>query len=301
MAGSDSPSPPRPAKKAYIRLRWVGKKFTRKLSSCQQSVLKNLQEMWPGTSWAHQNFIGKMPAGEGAVKLAEKLPGGSRKKDQKKVAVEALLHRKLLVMGAAPSRVYTPAPTTETKEAKHPRTRKKTCLLQCSFKEKTNVSHKDKAGCDSELRPNGWITGVLGLYMSLLSETFHWWSGLWIVSLPLLCTQVYCSLSSAAMCLHPYSEGEGISCSSSVCSGWQEMQGASSFPAAAWWPSTGRSQEEASSVFPALLDPCWGHERAFMEAGIPFMFLQLRMPLLSYWFTSSYLCFLPHFLAQLFL
>lgn len=127
-------SPPhRPAKKAYIRLRWVGKKFTRKLSSCQQSVLKNLQEMWPGTSWAHQNFIGKMPAEEGAVKLFWEVAWGFPTEGSK-VAVEALLHRKLLVMRAAPSKVYTPAPTTETKGSKASRTRKKTCLLQCSFK-----------------------------------------------------------------------------------------------------------------------------------------------------------------------
>lgn len=129
--------------------------------------------------------------------------------------------------------------------------------------------------------------------MSLLSETFHWWSGLWIVSLPLLCTQVYCSLSSAAMCLHPYSEGEGISCSSSVCSRMtQEMQGhlpSCSSMVALHEVFLKRRLPQFSSFAPVLLDPCWGPwKRAFMEARIPFMFVQLRMPLLSYWFTSSY-------------
>lgn len=51
---------------ACNRLRWVGKKFTRKLSSCQLGVLKNLQGIWLGTSWAHQKGTGKMPA-EGRV------------------------------------------------------------------------------------------------------------------------------------------------------------------------------------------------------------------------------------------
>lgn len=45
--------------KAYQRLRWASKKFTRKLSSCQMSVLLNLQETWLHTSWTYQKVTGK--------------------------------------------------------------------------------------------------------------------------------------------------------------------------------------------------------------------------------------------------
>lgn len=71
--------------------------------------------------------------------------------------------------------------------------------------------------------------------------------------------------------------------------GWRRRCKGIFLPAAAWWPSTRSFSRGGFLSFPALLDPCWGPwKRAFMEAGIPFMFLQLRMPLLSYWFTSSY-------------
>ena len=79
--------------------------------------------------------------GEGAVKLSGQLPGLPTEGSEK-VPVEALLHRKLLVTGAAPSRVYTPAPTTETKGSKASQNQKENLhLLQCSFKEKNNAYH----------------------------------------------------------------------------------------------------------------------------------------------------------------
>lgn len=76
--------------------------------------------------------------------------------------------------------------------------------------------------------------------------------------------------------------------------GWHRRCKGVFLPAAAWCPSTrsfSRGGFLSSPNLPQffLLDHWWGPwKRAFMEAGIPFMFVQLRMSLLSYWSTSSY-------------
>lgn len=146
-----------------------------------------------------------------------------------------------------------------------------------------------------KLRPNGWITGVLGLYMKRSSQ-WNFPLMIWALDcvLALLCTQVYCSLSSAAMCLHPYSEGEGISCSFlRVLRMALGDARASSFLQQHGGPR-GRSQEEASSVFQlcwTLLRPM---KKAFMEAGIPSCFCSLGCP---YYHIGSQVATitLPHF------
>lgn len=111
------PSPP-PRQKSIYQAEVGGQEIHQeavKLSAeCVEELAGNVAGHQLGSPELHWEDASR---GEGAVKLSEKLPGAPTE-GSKKVAVEALLHRKLLVMGAAPSRVYTPAPTTETKGSK---------------------------------------------------------------------------------------------------------------------------------------------------------------------------------------
>ena len=52
--------------KHFSRRRWVGRIFTRKLSSCQLDMLLNFQGPWLDNSETHQKVTGKVPA-EGRV------------------------------------------------------------------------------------------------------------------------------------------------------------------------------------------------------------------------------------------
>lgn len=78
------------------RLRWVGSKSTRKLSSCQPGVVEhagNLARYQLDSPESHWEDASRR---EDAVKLSGKLPGAPTE-GSKRVLVGALLHRKLSV------------------------------------------------------------------------------------------------------------------------------------------------------------------------------------------------------------
>lgn len=139
MAGSDFFFSPKSVYQVEVGGQEIYQEAVKLSAECVEELAGNVAGHQLGSPELHWEDASR---GEGAVKLSGKLPG-TPTEGSKKVPVEALLHRKkLLVMGAAPSRVYTPAPTTETKGSKASQNQEENfCLLQCSFKDNNNAYH----------------------------------------------------------------------------------------------------------------------------------------------------------------